>query len=220
LSIRPALPTPYFLARPRAPARAGLVAIMEGNGMSWQLLRVCERLAAEGYLTIAPDVFHRLADGHGVWEEAYKSLRDEDALSDIRECAALLRGQGVRDVGILGFCMGGRLSYLAAVSGVDLQAAAPFYGSGIDKLPGEPSCPLLAFFGARDEYVPAAQVDAVRKRHPRDVIVYPEAGHGFMRDGSDSYHEPSARDAWKRLLDFLAANLGTGQRQQRVLNPE
>lgn len=219
MSIEPALPTPYFLARPRGGPRAGLIVIMEGNGMSWQLLRVCERLAVQGYLAIAPDVFHRLADGPGAWEEAYRGLRDADALSDIRECAALLRGQGVRKVGILGFCMGGRLTYLAAVSGVDLQAAAPFYGAGIDKLLGQPSCPLLALFGARDEYVPAAQLAAVRTRHPRDVIVYPEAGHGFMRDGSDSYHEASARDAWQRLLDFLAANLGPDQ-PARAPSPE
>jgi len=212
--IQPPLPTPYFLARPRSAPRAGLIAIMEGNGMSWQLLRICERLAAEGYLTIAPDVFHRRADGHGSWEEAFKGLRDADGLADVRECAALLRGQGVQKVGILGFCMGGRLSYLASVSGVDVQAAAPFYGAGIDKLLGNPSCPLLAFFGANDEWIPTASLDAVRQHHPRDVIVYPDAGHGFMRDGSDAYHEASARDAWTRLLAFFAANLaadGAGQ---------
>jgi carboxymethylenebutenolidase len=185
-----------------------VIAIMEGNGMSWQLLRVCERLAAQGYLVIAPDVFHRSADGNGAWEQSFKSLRDADALADIRECAALLRAQGVAKIGITGFCMGGRLSYLAAISGVDVQAAAPFYGAGIDKLLGRPACPLLAFFGARDEWVPPAQLEAVRRHHPDDVIVYPDAGHGFMRDGSDSFHESSATDAWKRLLDFFAAHLG------------
>ena len=60
-----ALPTPYFLARPEGAPRGGIVVIMEGNGMGWQLLRVCERLAGEGYLVIAPEVFHRLADGEG-----------------------------------------------------------------------------------------------------------------------------------------------------------
>jgi carboxymethylenebutenolidase len=219
VSTQDPLPPPYFLARPRSPARAGVIAIMEGNGMSWQLLRVCERLAAQGYLVVAPDVFHRLADGKGAWEEAYRSLRDEDALADMRESAAILRAQGVQKVGITGFCMGGRLTYLAAVSGVDVQAAAPFYGGGIDKLLAKPACPLLAFFGARDEYVPAAQTEAVRRQHPRDVIVYPEAGHGFMRDGSDSYHEPSASDAWKRLLAFFTTELGPGT-AERARNPE
>jgi len=201
------LPTPYFLARPPAAARAGVIVIMEGNGMSWQLLRVCERLAAEGYLVIAPDVYHRCADGHGSWEEAIRGLRPEDALADIRACGGVLRELGAAKVGITGFCMGGRLSYLAAVSGADLQAAAPFYGGGIDKILGRPRCPLLAFFGGRDEWVPAAAIEIVRAHHPEQTIVYPEAGHGFMRDGSESWHEPSARDAWARLLAFFAAQL-------------
>jgi carboxymethylenebutenolidase len=152
-------------------------------------------------------------------EAAYRSLRDADALDDIRACAALLRAREVQKVGITGFCMGGRLTYLSAVSGVDVQAAVPFYGAGIDKLLGRPGCPLLAFFGGRDEYIPPAQLDEVRKHHPREVIGYPDAGHGFMRDGSDSFHEPSATEAWKRLLDFSAANLAGGP-PQRTRNPE
>jgi len=201
------LPTPYFLARPAGTPRAGVVVIMEGLGMTWQLLRVCERLAAEGYLALAPDLFHRAAAGHGDWQEAVKSVRPDEALADIREGVAKLREAGVKKVGITGFCMGGRFSYLAAVSGVDVQAAAPFYGGGIDKLLGRPSCPLLAFFGGRDEWVPTAAIEAVRAHHPDQTIVYPEAGHGFMRDGSDSWHEPSARDAWQRLLAFFAQHL-------------
>src|SRR5262249_17989207 len=103
-----ALPTPYFLARPADAPRAGVVVLMEGIGMSWQLLRVCERLAAEGYLALAPDIFHRAAAGHGEWQQAIQGLRAEDALADIRESVARLRDAGVRKVGITGFCMGGR----------------------------------------------------------------------------------------------------------------
>ena len=208
MSIDPPLPTPYFLARPSREPRAAVIVMMEGNGIGWQLLRVCERLAAQGYLAIAPDIFHRQADGHGDWQKAFASQRNDESLSDIRTCAEIARAQGARRVGITGFCNGGRLTYLAAVSGIDVQAAAPFYGGGIDRLLGVPSCPLLAFFGGNDEYVPNAAIEAVRAHHPRDVVVYPEAGHGFMRDGSDSYHEPSAVDAWRRLLDFFATHLG------------
>jgi carboxymethylenebutenolidase len=207
MAIQPALPTPYFLARPRGAPRAGVIVLMEGNGIGWQLLRVCERLAVEGYLAIAPDLFHRVADGHGDWQHAFASQRNEESLADIRACAAILRSHGVSRVGVTGFCNGGRLSYLSAVSGVDVQAAAPFYGAGIERILGDPGCPLLVFFAGNDEYVPTAAIEAVRARHPRDVVVYPEARHGFMRDGSDSYHEPSARAAWPRLLAFLAAHL-------------
>jgi carboxymethylenebutenolidase len=203
------LPLPYFLARPRAAPRAGVVVVHEGNGMGWQLLRVCERLAGEGYLAIAPDFFHRARDGAGDWQQVIAKLGRDELLPDLRDAAALLRERGVARVGITGFCMGGRVSYLAATAEVDVQASAPFYGGGMERMLGDLRCPLLAFFGGRDEYVPPPAVEAVRARHgAENAIVYPEAGHGFMRDGSESYHEPSARDAWSRLLAFFATHLG------------
>jgi len=201
------LPTPYFLARPAQAAGAGIVLLMEGNGMGWQLLRVAERLADEGYAVVAPDVYHRLHREHGDWEKAFGALQEEDALRDIREAASVARSLGARKVGITGFCMGGRLSYLAAVRGVDVQAAAPFYGAGIDRLLAAPGCPLLAFFGASDPWIPGEAIERVRARHGSDVVVYPEAGHGFMRDGSDDYRPDAARDAWERLLAFFARHL-------------
>jgi carboxymethylenebutenolidase len=103
--------------------------------------------------------------------------------------------------------MGGRLAYLASVRGVDVQAAAPFYGGGIDQILAEPACPLLACFGARDAWIPAEAIEKVRARHGGDVVVYPEAGHGFMRDGSEDHRPEAARDAWERLLAFFARHL-------------
>jgi carboxymethylenebutenolidase len=186
-----------------------VVVVHEGNGMGWQLLRVCERLAGEGYLAIAPDFFHREAEGAGDWQQAIAALGRDEVVPDLHQAVALLRERGVGAVGITGFCMGGRLCYLAATSGVDVQAAAPFYGGGIDRILGPAGCPLLAFFGGRDEYVPPSAVLTVHERHGEEsVVVYPEAGHGFMRDGSESYHEASARDAWARLLAFFAKHLG------------
>jgi carboxymethylenebutenolidase len=181
--------------------------MMEGNGMSWQLLRVCERLAAEGYVAVAPDVYHRLRDGDGAWEGAFSSLRAEDALLDIRTAVATAREAGAAKVGITGFCMGGRLSYLAATNDVDIQAAVPFYGGGIDGILGEARCPLLAFFGGNDEYVPMESIEKVRARHGDDVVVYADAQHGFMRDGSPEYHPSAAADAWTRTLAFFAKHL-------------
>lgn len=201
------LPTPYFLARPQGSPRAGVIVIHEGNGMGWQLLRVCERLAAEGYAVVAPDLFHRFAAGHGDWQQAYTNVRDAELLADLRAAIAVLREQGARKLGITGFCMGGRITYLAAVSELGLDAAAPFYGGGIDRILAQPSCPLLACFGGRDEYVPIAAIEKIRAQHPDAVQVYPEAGHGFMRDGSPDYHPESATDAWRRLLEFFARHL-------------
>lgn len=200
---------PYFFARPvEDPPWPGVVVVPEGNGVSPQLLRVCQRLAHEGYAALAPDLFWRFGGSDPATSvESIAAMRPDDVRDDLAEAAQTLRRAGASSVGITGFCMGGRFTYLAAVSGLDLQCAAGFYGAGIAQSLGEPSCPLLLFFGGRDEYIPFRDIEAVRQRHPDIVIVYPEAGHGFMRDGSDSFDEAAATDAWTLLLKFFAEHL-------------
>ena len=210
------MPVPYFVARPsadgqHAPNGAGVIVVLEGNGMSLQLLRVCERLAEEGYVALAPDLFHAFggpdpdATMAGQW---FLKLSDDDALAELTEAAGELRERfGVTKVGITGFCNGGRLAYRAATSGVPVDAAAPFYGGRIAQQLGTPACPTLLFFGDRDEYIPMEDVAAVQAAHPGQVVVYQGAEHGFFRDGSPSYHEEAARDSWSRVLGFFAEHL-------------
>jgi carboxymethylenebutenolidase len=200
---------PFFLALPaQEPPWPGIVVIMEGMGMTAQLLRVCERLAYEGYAVAAPDLFWRFGGSN---PEAggmpYRDLKQPDGRADIVETVARLRAMGAAKVGITGFCMGGTYSYVAATTGVDVDAAAPFYGAGIAQQLAEPACPLLAFFGGRDDYISRADIGVVEARYPGDVIVYADAGHGFMRDGSPSYDEAAATDAWERLLAFFGTHL-------------
>ena len=133
-----------------------------------------------------------------------------DGRADIIEVVARLRDMGASTVGITGFCMGGGYAYMAAVTGVDIDAAAPFYGGGIAEHLGDPYVPLLCFFGGQDEWIPSDDIALVEKRHPGQVVVYENAGHGFMRDGSDSYDEAAAADAWRRLLEFFDAHLRVG----------
>jgi carboxymethylenebutenolidase len=211
----PDIAVPYFLALPASgPPAAGVVVIHEGNGMSPQLLRVCQRLAREGYGAIAPDLFWRFGGSDpDRFMEHLRDVRMPDVVADLQFAVARIRELGAERVGVTGFCMGGKFTYLAAVSGLDVQCAAPFYGSGIPELDGDVACPLLAFFGGRDEYIPMDQVEQVRARHPGDVVVYPAAGHGFMRDGSESYDEAAATDAWGKLTAFFAQHL-------RGVNPE
>ena len=80
-----------------------------------------------------------------------------------------------------------------------MQCAVPFYGGGIAGRLGTPTCPTLLLFGGRDDYIPTEDIEAVRAHHPDETVVYPDAGHGFFRDGSDSYDESAAADAWHRL---------------------
>ena len=90
-----------------------------------------------------------------------------------------------------------------------------FYGSGIAAELGDPRCPTMLVFGGRDEFIPRGEVDAVVAHHPGSLL-YPEAGHGFMRDGSDSYDAASATDAWARMLIFLSEHLGLPLRASRL----
>jgi carboxymethylenebutenolidase len=203
------LAVPFFLARPVAdPPWPGVIVVHEGNGMSPQLLRVCERLATEGYAAIAPDLFFRSGGSEAAdFATLIGALHRDEVLGDLAEARAQLAALGATRVGITGFCLGGSISYRAALSNLDLEAAVPFYGAHIAHELGEPHCPVLLFFGGRDEYVPAEDIEAVRAHHPDAVVVYPDAGHGFARDGSPSYDEDAARDAWGRLLTFFSQHL-------------
>src|SRR4051812_31853604 len=205
----PEIAVPFFLSLPAGPPPwPGVVVVMEGNGMSPQLLRVCERLANEGYAVAAPDLFWRSggSDPDSGGTQA-RELQQSDARADLVETVSRLRDIGAATVGITGFCMGGGYAYLAAVTGVDVDAAAPFYGAGIAQHLGEPWCPLLCFFGGQDEWISRDDIAVVEAAHPGQVVVYEDAGHGFMRDRSDAYNEAAASDAWRRLLAFFDTHL-------------
>jgi carboxymethylenebutenolidase len=203
------LETPYWLCRPKDAVTAGIVVIHEGNGMSVQLLRLCERLAAEGYAVAAPDVFFRTGGpaAKDDYREQYGAVNMDEMLSDLGVAAGVLRSLGAQRLGVTGFCMGGRFTWHAARHGRGFDAAAGFYGSGIATDLGPTGCPTLLLFGGRDAYIPNVDIEAVAAAHA-DTIVYPEAGHGFMRDGSDDYVAEAAADAWGRILDHFARYLG------------
>jgi carboxymethylenebutenolidase len=204
------LATPYFLAVPAdVDPHAGVIVSHEGNGMSPQLLRFCERLAREGYAVIAPDLFFRSGGSEAAdFATLMGALQPDETRADLEAALARLHELGASKVGITGFCMGGHMAYRAAVDGLDVQCAASFYGGGIAQILGAPRCPVLLFFGGNDPYIPPDAIEAVQAHHPDVTFVYPEAGHGFMRDGSDDFHEASAADAWTRVLAFFAEHLG------------
>jgi carboxymethylenebutenolidase len=201
--------TPMFVVRPAAaPPWPGVVVVHEGNGMSPQLLRCCERLAREGYATAAPDLFFRSGGSEATdFATLIGALRPEEVRADLDRATAALRDLGATAIGITGFCMGGSVAYRAALDGHGIAGAASFYGGSIAAELGDPQCPVLLFFGGRDTYISPEAINAVRAHHPDDVVVYPDAGHGFMRDGSADFDEAAAADAWARLLAFFARNL-------------
>jgi carboxymethylenebutenolidase len=204
----PQLALPYFLAQPAGSGPwPGVVVVQEANGVTAQLLRFSQRLAGEGYMTIAPDLFYRFGGTESAdYTELVPQMKPEEAKHDLEACAQILRDLGAPTVGITGFCMGGGLSYRMAVQSTSFDAAVGFYGSSIISDLGTPNCPTLLFFGGKDPWIPTENIEKVAAHHP-DTIVYPEAGHGFMRDRSEDYAEADAADAWNRLLEWFRAEL-------------
>jgi carboxymethylenebutenolidase len=216
---------PAFLARPTAAGRhAAVLVIQEAFGLNAHIKDVTQRIAAEGYVALAPDLYWRGGKGRTVRYDQLpeaialmQSLRDADVVADVGSAIAHLEPQPfVRAdrIGITGFCMGGRVSYLVACElPAKIKACAPFYGGGIpvEKTAGL-AAPVLAFFGEEDGFIPLANVDALRAELKRlgkqaEVVVYPGAGHGFFCNERDSYRAGTAADAWDRLRKFLAAHL-------------
>src|SRR5437660_12247124 len=158
---------PYYLSLPAAPPPwPGVVVIHEGNGMSQQLLRVCERLAAEGYATIAPDLFFRTGGPAAAdFSVLMGAMKDDVTAADIESAAATLKSLGATKLGITGFCMGGQWSWNMATRSATFSAAAGFYGAQISTVQKKPNCPTLLFFGDSDPYVPMSEIEKVQAFH-------------------------------------------------------
>ena len=201
--------------RDAAPA---VVVVHERWGLNDQIRGVARRLAQEGYVAIVPDLYHGKVAGDPEYAlELMRGLDEKKAVADLVTAAAWLRAQprvqGQR-LGVVGFCMGGRLSQLLSLSGTPIAAAVMFYGRP-ETDPGALAAlqaPLLAHFGGEDRTIGADQVDALKAGLAKagkagDVYVYPGAGQAFMNEMRNSYHSDAARLAWARTLQFFQKHL-------------
>ncbi|RDD62644.1 dienelactone hydrolase family protein [Ferruginivarius sediminum] len=208
-----------YVARPQGDPKTGLVVCQEVFGVNEHIREVADSFAEAGYLTIAPHLFDRIERGvslgYGPDDLDYgRSLRAridwDDAALDIEAAVKRLReelGQDAR-IGVVGYCWGGSLAWLAACR-LPVQAAVGYYGGQIYELNDEdPRCPTMLHFGEEDPIIAFDQVEAIREAHP-DVIdhVY-RAGHGFNCDRREDYDEAAANLARSRTLAFLAQHLG------------
>lgn len=220
-----------YEARPRDRGpHPAIVVLMEAFGVNAHIRDVTERIAREGYVAAAPDLYHREPERAIPYTDLNKAievmnrLKDPKAMDDVGAVIAHLKSRSyvsAGKIGVTGFCMGGRYAYLtAAHHSEDIKAAVVFYGGGIPA--GNPSpldrtreirCPIYLFFGAKDPLIPQEHVEKVNKalrdhRKAFTVKVYPEAGHGFFCNDRSSYHADSARDAWEKFKSFFAEHLG------------
>lgn len=216
-------PRDAYLALPPAGSGPG-VLLQEIFGVNEHIRTVAQQYALDGFVVLAPDVFWqqvRKADLGYTGEDRQRALAlmmgaDGAALvRDVKDGVQALRArpevQGAK-VGALGYCMGGRLAYVAAAE-TDVDAAVAYYGGGIHDqldLAQHIACPVMFHYGDRDPSIPLAAVDKVRaamNSKRAEVHVYSGAGHGFNCWARDAYHAPSAALAHGRSVQFLAAQL-------------
>ena len=213
-------------ARPTAAAQAGLVVHPDMMGVRPLFDDLCRRLATNGFAVVCTEPFARFprdvrdAPDPTLRMSHMKDMHDELQLGDLVQAARFLADtDGVERVSIIGFCMGGMYTLKAAATGA-FTRAVPFYGMiripGDWKGPGQRDsldtagrvCPTLAIFGGVDPWTPADDIDALREawrgRDDCEIVVYPEADHGFVHAPERPAHRPDdAADAWRRALTFL-----------------
>lgn len=206
-----------YHVKPAGTPRGGLVVVQEIFGVNHHIRNVSDQFAADGYEVIAPALFDRVERG---FETGYTQadiergrmvrgkLQLDDAVADVRAAVKELRKTG-RKVGVVGYCFGGTIAWLAATRIDDVSAAVGYYGGGIaDTAEEQPNAPVMLHFGETDASIPKEHYEKVRLLHPTiPVHVYP-AGHGFSCDERGSYHEPSARQARERTLEFFRTHVG------------
>jgi carboxymethylenebutenolidase len=205
-----------YRADPHGTPKGGLVVVQEIFGVNHHIRAVCDRLAALGYVAVAPAVFDRFVRdfecGYTPDEIAHArsylgNLNWEHMMADIAAGVGDLKGSG--PLGVIGFCMGGTAAFLAAGRIPGLSAAVAFYGGMIGKFADEkPKCPLQMHFGERDEGIPMSTVDEIKKKQPQaETYVYPGAAHGFYCDERASYNKDAAALAWSRTQEFLSKHM-------------
>jgi len=203
-----------WLAAPQGGARGALVLAQEIFGVNHHIRGVADGFAADGYLVIAPCLFDRIRRGIelGYSEADTKEGRGyrlqipkEKTILDLTACINVVKHSG--RVGVLGYCWGGTLAYIAACE-LPVACAISYYGGQIkDQLEKSPRRPVLYHFGEKDPYIPASDIEKIRAADPTgEFHLYP-ADHGFNCDERASYDAASAALARRRTVAFLVAQL-------------
>ncbi|HUL08724.1 MAG TPA: dienelactone hydrolase family protein [Candidatus Acidoferrum sp.] len=204
-----------YLATPAGKPRGGIVVVQEIFGVNHHMRAVTDRFAAAGYAALAPALFDRVERKVDVgYDEAgiakgravRQRLGYEEAMRDTAAAGAQLQQFG--KVGIVGYCWGGNIVWLAACR-LPVAAGVGYYGGDIANLLNEkPKVPVMLHFGELDQHIPASVVDRIRAAAPKvPVHTYP-AGHGFNCDERKDYDAASADRARDRTLAFFAEHVG------------
>lgn len=209
-------PVRAWRADPTVPSARAVVVLQEIFGVNAHIRAVTERLAAAGYVALAPSLYDPIEAGVELeyserdtqrGAELRTRLGFDRAIDIVGAAAEELQAEGLR-TGVVGFCWGGSVAFLANTR-LGLPSVT-YYGARSVPFLDEPArAPMLFHFGARDASIPPADIELHRARQPHaQVHVYEDADHAFNRDVDNThYHAPSASLAWQRTLDFLGENL-------------
>jgi carboxymethylenebutenolidase len=219
--------TGYYVTPSSKGTFPAVIVIMEAFGLNDYIKSICDRLANVGYAALAPDFYHGAVYQYSDMNNAIaklKSLKDDMVMAEFRKGLEFLSKQSElinRNIGVIGFCMGGRFTFLAnGQYASQLKAAVSFYGSGIapttdsmgranllswaDKM----TAPIMLMYGAEDKSIApeehqqiALALSKAKKRYALNV--FPKAGHGFFSDRRDSYNPEASAEAWAMTLSFF-----------------
>jgi carboxymethylenebutenolidase len=204
-----------------------VLVVQEIFGVHEHIKDLCRRLAKSGHMAIAPEMYARQGDVSKL--EKFEEIRpivakvpDSQVMSDLDAAVAYAEGTGKGDTGklaITGFCWGGRIVWLYAAHSSQLKAGAAWYGrlvgSATELTPKHPvdvaanlKAPVLGLYGAKDRGIPLDTVEKMREaikaaNGKSEIIVYPEADHGFNADYRPMYNKAAAEDAWRRMLEWF-----------------
>jgi carboxymethylenebutenolidase len=203
-----------YVAKPSSPPRGGLVVLQEIFGVNSHIRTVADGFANDGFLAIAPALFDRVRPGVelGYSPEEVKEgrgyvekLRLEDTMRDVGAALDAVKSSG--KVGVVGYCWGGALSYVAACE-LPVACAVVYYGKASNYIDRKPKCPVMYHFGTEDQSIPLSDVEKLKAAHPQGTFHEYEAGHGFSATPRASYNPEAALLARERTLEFFTRYIG------------
>ena len=202
-----------YMSSPAGSPRGGIVVIQEIFGVTHHIRAVADQYAAAGFTAIAPALFDRvernvdvpytdIAKGFAYMQQ----LKNEQVMFDVQ--AAINRLTALGKVGVVGYCWGGTMAYLASAR-LKIAAAVAYYGGGIDKYTAEiPRCPIMFHFGEKDAHIPLSAVEKTKAAVPDGIFHLYPADHGFNCTDRASFEPASARLALERSLEFFRRHVG------------
>jgi carboxymethylenebutenolidase len=204
-----------YVVRPEGTPRGAIIVVQEIFGVNSHIRRVVEQYAAAGYVAAAPALFDRFQkgvelgyDGMGMQQGIALMTRttNESTIADLN--AAIHAAEHIGKVGMVGYCWGGRATYLAGCH-TDIAAGVAYYGGGITQLlPETPRCPMMFHFGERDSHIPLSDVEKIRQAYPEGTYHLYPAGHGFNCSERGDFDQASAHLAFERSIEFFRQHIG------------